>query len=88
MIIMTLCSGLHDTTEGLEFKNEVFLRSFDTKYVCCYGVVGVHVVIAILLHNREEDIEGDVISNPTADEDDPQTKVKFCSDVSINLLQS
>lgn len=46
------------------------------------------LLLQFWLHNREEDIEGDVISNPTAGEDDPQTKVKFCSDVSTNLLQS
>lgn len=71
-------SGVHNTTEGIEVKNEVFLQSFGTKYASCYCVV--HVLLCscssqLYCIYREEDIEGDVIRNPTTVEDDPETKV-------------
>ena len=41
-------------------------------------------MVMIVLY-REEDIEGDVISNPTTVDDDPGTKVNHWYDSNVNV---
>ena len=73
---------LRDTTEGIEVPNKVFLQSFDTQYVCMLLLCGINNYCLRCTLYSEEGIEGDVISNPTTAEDDPETKVRLLSNIS------
>ena len=48
-------------------------------------MIGAVVYMVMIVLYREEDIEGDVISNPTTVDDDPGTKVNHWYDSNVNV---
>ena len=84
-------SALHDTTQdsGKVLRAKSSYSHLPTgMHNCCvvelwYINAVVHMVMIILY--REEDIEGDVISNPTTVVDDPVTEVNNYYDGNVNV---